>query len=52
MRDRAPIDPATSRARQIAAKVAVLSIKQKLREIEEAVERKIERRNGNGHASE
>lgn len=52
MRDQAPTDHMTSRSRQIAAKVAVLNIKQKLKEIEEAVERKVEeRRNGgNGHA--
>jgi hypothetical protein len=52
VRDKAVVDPAISRSRAIAAKVAVLSIKQKLREIEHAVERKCEERKAaNGTSS-
>lgn len=41
MRDRVQNDAMTSRAKQIATRVAVMNIKQKLREIEDAVERKV-----------
>ena len=45
--DRAPVDPYTARARQIAAKVAIMNVKRKLREIEASVERKVEERGAN-----